>query len=249
MDDSQIINLYFARDENAIIETKNKYQNMCYRIAQNILYNREDSEECVNDTWLFTWNNIPPRRPSVFSSFVSKITRNTAIDRYRKRNAQKRVDSHMEDIAGEVEKIGNAISSDIEDYLKKKELVKLFDFFLGKLSERDRDIFIRRYWYMDPIKKIADRHACGESKIKSILARSRKKLYGLLKKAGCEERKDLPFQKAIINEELPYTIGGGIGQSRICMFFLRKAHIGEVQSSLWPEDMIAQCEENGVQLL
>lgn len=69
---------------------------------------------------------------------------------------------------------------------KKKELVKLFDFFLGKLSERDRDIFIRRYWYMDPIKKIADRHACGESKIKSILARSRKKLYGLLKEAGYE---------------------------------------------------------------
>ena len=92
----------------------------------------------------------------------------------------------MEDIAGEVEKIGNAISSDIEDYLKKKELVKLFDFFLGKLSERDRDIFIRRYWYMDPIKKIADRHASGESKIKSILARSRKKLYELLKEAGYE---------------------------------------------------------------
>ncbi|WP_302435388.1 aspartate--ammonia ligase [Roseburia inulinivorans] len=77
----------------------------------------------------------------------------------------------------------------------------------------------------------------------------KKALLSQLKKAGCEERKNLPFQKAIINEELPYTIGGGIGQSRICMFFLRKAHIGEVQSSLWPEDMIAQCEENGVQLL
>ena len=77
----------------------------------------------------------------------------------------------------------------------------------------------------------------------------KKALLSQLKKAGCEERKDLPFQKAIINEELPYTIGGGIGQSRICMFFLRKAHIGEVQSSLWPEDMIAQCEENGNQLL
>ena len=77
----------------------------------------------------------------------------------------------------------------------------------------------------------------------------KKALLSQLKKAGCEERKDLPFQKAIINEELPYTIGGGSGQSRICMFFLRKAHIGEVQSSLWPEDMIAQCEENGVQLL
>ena len=77
----------------------------------------------------------------------------------------------------------------------------------------------------------------------------KKALLSQLKKAGCEERKDLPFQKAIINEELPYTIGGGIRQSRICMFFLRKAHIGEVQSSLWPEDMIAQCEENRVQLL
>ena len=77
----------------------------------------------------------------------------------------------------------------------------------------------------------------------------KKALLSQLKKAGCEESKDLPFQKAIINEELPYTIGGGIGQSRICMFFLRKAHIGEVQSSLWPENMIAQCEENGVQLL
>ena len=77
----------------------------------------------------------------------------------------------------------------------------------------------------------------------------KKALLSQLKKAGCEDRKDLPFQKAIINEELPYTIGGGIGQSRICMFFLRKAHIGEVQSSLWPEDMIAQCDENGVQLL
>ena len=77
----------------------------------------------------------------------------------------------------------------------------------------------------------------------------KKALLSQLKKAGCEERKNLPFQKAIINEELPYTIGGGIGQSRICMFFLRKAHIGEVQSSLWPENMIAQCEENGIQLL
>ena len=77
----------------------------------------------------------------------------------------------------------------------------------------------------------------------------KKALLSQLKKAGCEERKDLPFQKAIIDGKLPYTIGGGIGQSRICMFFLRKAHIGEVQSSLWPEDMIAQCEENGIQLL
>ena len=74
MDDVQIINLYFARDENAIAETKNKYENMCYSVAHNILYNREDSEECVNDTWFFTWNSIPPKRPSILASFVSKIT-------------------------------------------------------------------------------------------------------------------------------------------------------------------------------
>ena len=173
MDDVQIINLYFARDENAIAETKNKYENMCYSVAHNILYNREDSEECVNDTWFFTWNSIPPKRPSILASFVSKITRNTAIDRYRKKNAQKRTDSHMEDIAGEVEKIGN--------------IIDIFDAFLGTLSERDRDIFVRRYWYMDSIKRIADRHNCGESRIKSILARSRKKLYYLLTEAGYAE--------------------------------------------------------------
>lgn len=94
----------------------------------------------------------------------------------------------MEDIAGEVEKIGNIIASDIETYLrKKKEIIDIFDAFLGTLSERDRDIFVRRYWYMDSIKKIADRHNCGESRIKSILARSRKKLYYLLTEAGYAE--------------------------------------------------------------
>lgn len=77
----------------------------------------------------------------------------------------------------------------------------------------------------------------------------KKALLSQLKKAGCEERAELPFQKAIINEELPYTIGGGIGQSRICMFFLRKAHIGEVQSSMWPSDIAAECAKNGIQLL
>ena len=186
MEDEKIVQLIWDRNENGIYELSEKYDRYCFCISERIVHDEEDAQECVNDTWLFTWNSIPPRRPSILSSFVSKITRNTAIDRYRKRNAQKRMDSHMEDIAGEVEKIGSAISSDIEIYLKKKELVKLFDRFLATLSERDRDIFIRRYWYMDPIKAIADRHACGESKIKSVLARSRKKLYGLLKEAGYE---------------------------------------------------------------
>ena len=94
------------------------------------------------------------------------------------------MNSHMENIAGEVEKLGSVISSEIDAYLRRKEIVEIFYDFLQGLSERDRDIFIRRYWYMDSIKKIANRHRCGESKIKSVLARSRKKLYALLKEAG-----------------------------------------------------------------
>ena len=187
MDDVQIINLYFARDENAIAETKNKYETCVIPLPIIFYITGKISEECVNDTWFFTWKQHPTKRPSILASFVSKITRNTAIDRYRKKNAQKRTDSHMEDIAGEVEKIGNIIASDIETYLRKKEIIDIFDAFLGTLSERDRDIFVRRYWYMDSIKRIADRHNCGESRIKSILARSRKKLYYLLTEAGYAE--------------------------------------------------------------
>ena len=108
--------------------------------------------------------------------FVSKITRNTAIDRYRKRNAQKRMDFTYGRYCWEVEKIGSAISSDIEIYLKKKELVKLFDhFFINAFRNVTGIFFIRHYWYMDPIKAIADRHACGESKIKSVFGSQQEK--------------------------------------------------------------------------
>ena len=182
MDDAQIIDLYFARDENAIIETKNKYQNMCYIVAHNILYSREDSEECVNDTWLITWNEIPPKVPAIFSAFLGKITRNRAIDCFRRKSAGKRADRHMADICGELEQLEDNLKYSLEDEMKRKEILCVLDAFLQKLKAGDRDIFVRRYWYMDSIKRIAERHGISESRVKSSLFRSRKKLWERMRK-------------------------------------------------------------------
>ena len=153
MEDIHIINLFLERSEDAIRQVEVKYEKFCFKIAWNILYNTEDSEECVNDTWLITWNKIPPKTPTKLSAFLGKITRNLALDNFRKKNASKRADTHMMDICGEVEKL------------------------LSDLKAGDRDIFVRRYWYMDNIKDIAKRHGCSETKIKSSLFRSRNRLW------------------------------------------------------------------------
>ncbi|MDO4338302.1 MAG: sigma-70 family RNA polymerase sigma factor [Eubacteriales bacterium] len=180
MDDHQIIDMYWNRKEQAILETERKYTKFCFGIAWNILFNKEDSEECLNDTWLAAWNSIPPRKPNILSAFLGRITRNLAIDCFRKKGAGKRMDTHIADICQEVEGLGNIISYTLDDYIRKKEIIQILNDFLAMLSARDRDIFIRRYWYMDNIRDIAKRHECSESKIKSILFRSRKKLFSLL---------------------------------------------------------------------
>lgn len=177
MEDTYIINLFLERSEDAICQAEKKYEKFCFKIAWNILYDAEDSKECVNDTWLVTWNKIPPTIPTRLSAFLGKITRNLALDNYRKRNASKRADMHMMDICGEVERLENTIRDYIEEDMKKKEILNILDNFLKDLKPEDRDIFIRRYWYMDPIKEIAARHDCSENKIKSSLFRSRNKLW------------------------------------------------------------------------
>ena len=98
MEDTHIINLFLERSEDAIRQVEVKYEKFCFKIAWNILYNTEDSEECVNDTWLITWNKIPPKTPAKLSAFLGKITRNLALDNFRKKNASKRADTHMMDI-------------------------------------------------------------------------------------------------------------------------------------------------------
>ena len=181
MDDSQIINLYFARDENAIIETKNKYQNMCYRIAQNILYNREDSEECVNDTWLRTWNTIPPSRPSVLSTFLAKIVRNLSLNRYRDMHALKRGGSSV-NIA--IEELNECITDGktVEKDMEYKLLTESIEDFLWKQTKRNRTVFLKRYFYVMDIKEIAEELDIKEGTVKSILSRMRKKLAVWLEK-------------------------------------------------------------------
>lgn len=184
MNDSQIIDLFFSRDERAIQELGNKYGGYCYKIAWNILNNNEDSEECVNDTWLSAWTYIPPRKPAVLSSFVGKITRGLAIDCLRKKYAAKRADLHTVSIEQEVKEIDSLITDPVNDVIAQKELERTINRFLQGLSETDRDIFLRRYWYLDSEQDIAKRHGRSVNAVKMNLYRSCKKLYKILKVEG-----------------------------------------------------------------
>ena len=180
MEDTEIIELFWERDETAIRELSGKYTGYCYRIAWNLLQNNEDAEECLNDTWFAVWERIPPGRPHVLAAFVGRITRGFAIDCFRRKNASKRTDGHMADVCGEMDEL--SFSYTIEEHMAEKELVKIIEEFLRKLSEEDQDIFIRRYWYLDPVKEIAKRHGVTEGCIRTNLCRNRKKLYRILRK-------------------------------------------------------------------
>ena len=175
MKDTEIIDLFWERDESAIQELRSKYFGYCYKIAWNLLENREDTEECLNDTGFAAWRQMPPHRPDVLSAFVGKITRGFAIDSFRKRQAAKRGVPHGDDVCGETE--GLNFSYMVDEQMAEKELVRVIEVFLLKLREADRDIFIRRYWYLDSIKEIAKRHGVTEGCVKTNLCRNRKKLY------------------------------------------------------------------------
>lgn len=185
MKDAQIIELFWQRDETALTEVENKYANYCFAIAWKILMSREDSEECVNDTWLAAWNTIPPKRPSILSSFLGRITRNFAISNLRKKYAAKRPDMHMtnmDNILREVEVLNQQAAHSLEHTESEEELVRLLNGFLETLKERDRDIFLRRYWHMDSMAELAKRHNLSESAVKANLFRTRKKLEKIMRK-------------------------------------------------------------------
>lgn len=179
MKDTEIIDLFWKMDESAIQELKSKYYGYCYKIAWNLLENREDTEECLNDTWFAAWRQMPPHRPDVLSAFVGKITRGFAIDSFRKRQAAKRGMLHRDDVCEETAELN--FSNTVDEQMAQKELVRVIEEFLSKLREADRDIFIRRYWYLDSIKEIAKRHGVTEGCVKTNLCRNRKKLYRMLK--------------------------------------------------------------------
>ena len=183
MDDTQIVELYWARKETAIEETAAKYGSYCRSIAGNILQNQDDAEECVNDTWLGAWNSMPPHRPSVLSTFLGKLTRRISIDKWRHVNAKKRGDGQLPLILSELE---DCISDgkSIEEETERKLLAEVIAAFVKSLPETEQKVFLCRYWYMDSVGSIATRFRFSESKIKSMLSRTREKLRVRLEKEG-----------------------------------------------------------------
>ncbi|MBQ9745424.1 MAG: sigma-70 family RNA polymerase sigma factor [Clostridia bacterium] len=179
MNDEEIISLYWARNERAIEETHVKYGHFCYSIANNILKNNEDSEECVNDTYYNVWNTVPPKRPNVFAAFLGRITRNLSLKRYRAKTAKKRA-------GGQEAELSECIpdGAHIDERLSAEELGKSIDSFLRKLPLHEQQIFVLRYWYNEKVADIAKRSGFGESKVKMVLSRTRKKLASHLAKEG-----------------------------------------------------------------
>lgn len=182
MEDEKIIDLYWDRDQRAIGQTAEKYGAYCHRIAKNILYNKEDCEECVNDTWLKAWNAMPDERPAILSAFLGAITRNLSLDRYRKQHAAKRGNGEVAFIFDEL--TDEADKREPVHYIEEQELVEGINRFLGNLPKEHRVMFVRRYWYFDNITQIAERFSCSESKVKTTLFRIRGKLMDYLKKEG-----------------------------------------------------------------
>ena len=187
MEDSRIIELYWQRSENAIAETDKKYGAYCSTVAFNILQNKEDAEECVNDTWLGAWDAIPPHRPSMLRAFLAKITRNLSIKRLEKRLAEKRGGTAECIVLDELEEcIGDP--TDVEGIAEANALEELIRRFVRKLPERDGNLFVRRYFFTDSIASIAERYRISENHVMVILSRIRKKLKKELMKEGfiCE---------------------------------------------------------------
>ena len=183
MKDTEILDLYWERDERAIEETQKSYGNYCYSIAFHILHTREDSEECVNDTWLRAWKSIPPRRPTMLSTYLGKITRRIAIDRWRARSADKRGGG---EVILALEELQECVSdrSNPEEFAAKKELGRSINRFLDGLSGQERNVFLLRYWYLYSIADIAEKFGWSQSKVTSMLHRIRKKLQKQLIKEG-----------------------------------------------------------------
>ena len=181
MKDPNIIKLYNDRDEKAISETREKYEKYCYSIAYNVLQNKEDVLEVLNDTYLAVWNSIPPEKPHSFSSFIGRITRNIALKRYRSLSAKKRK-GNVADISFDELNECIAASKTVETEFEEKDLTRILNEFLSSLSPRDRRVFVRRYWYMDRVTDIANKYGYSESKVKMILSRTREKLAEKLRK-------------------------------------------------------------------
>lgn len=183
MEDAQIIELYWRRTPDAISETDKKYGRYCRTISFQILRNDQDSEECVNDTYLKTWSLLPPARPAVFPAFLAKITRNLSLDRYRCLTAEKRGGGQMALALDELSACIPAPDS-TEALVEQQVLTDALNCFLDELKPESRRIFLQRYWYLRSIREIASDLRISESKVKMVLLRTRTALKAHLEQEG-----------------------------------------------------------------
>lgn len=181
--DEEIIKLYQQRNETAIHATDDRYGAYCYSIANGILHSAEDARECVNDAWLRAWNAIPPQHPRCLRMFLAKITRNLAFDRFKREHAHKRGSGEIQLALDELEECVPA-QSDVEGEVLSQELRRGIDAFLRGISQQKRDVFLRRYFYVESTGAIAARYGLKESSVLMILSRTRKELKTYLEKEG-----------------------------------------------------------------
>ena len=197
MRDHEIIELYWARNESAITATAEKYGNYCHTIAYNILRNKEDAEECANDTYLGAWNSIPPQRPSRLSIYLGKITRNLALNRYKRYTAEKRGHGQVVLALSELEACVPSKTT-VEQTVEENELAAAIDRFLYAKPKLNRNIFVRRYYHLYAIRDIADAYGMSESKVTSLLFR---KIIPLAPEfIGLEKAKPIALEDAGLDE-------------------------------------------------
>lgn len=182
MNEQDMIDLFWQRSERAVIEASEKFGSYCRRIAWNLLKNREDVEECLNDTWLAAWNRIPPDRPDRLSVYLGRITRNIALDRYDYNHAKMR-NKNLNRLLSELDECAVWADSAEVQY-EKGETARLISRFLWEQEQQKRVLFIRRYWYGDTIRSIAAVTGMSESHVKSLLFRMRKSLKMYLEQEG-----------------------------------------------------------------
>lgn len=183
MEDTQILDLYFARDQQALVETDRKYGPYCFTLANSILHNGQDAEETVSDTYWKAWNAIPPKRPAVLKMFLAKITRNLSFSRWRSYAADKRGGGELELVLEELEGC-IASPAGVEDALNAKELARAIRSFLDTLPVREQDIFLRRYFFVEDTEAIARRYNMKRATVNRTLSRTREKLRTYLTQEG-----------------------------------------------------------------
>ena len=183
MDDTTIIDLYFARDEAAIRHTAEKYGGRLRALSHGIVQDMQTAEECENDTWLAAWNSMPANRPARLAPYLGRITRNLALDRFDKASAQKRGSGQT---CAPLDELAECVAApgSVEESFDAAETGRLISAFLRTLPEETRNIFLRRYWYCDATADIAARYGLTESKVRVTLHRTRGKLAAYLQEGG-----------------------------------------------------------------